>query len=166
MPNYPDHFITSLAQDDFYRNYLEHMRDHIFRSVELLIYVFDVESEEQGNDFSQYADVIEALEQHSPDARIYVLVHKMDLVKEEIRESVFLQKQASIVAQTGGRLRLCFFQTSIWDETLYRAWSHIVYSLVPNTAFLEAQLNVFCNMCGADEVVLFESTTFLVIAHV
>ena len=43
------------------------MRDHIFRSVELLIYVFDIESEEEGNDFSQYVDVVEALEQHSPD---------------------------------------------------------------------------------------------------
>ena len=141
------------------------MRDHIFRTVELLIYVFDVESEEQGNDFSQYVDVIDALEQPSPEARVYVLVHKMDLVKEEIRESVFLQKQADIVAQTGGQLRLSFFQTSIWDETLYRAWSHIVYSLVPNTALLESHLNEFCKLCGADEVVLFESTTFLVIAN-
>ena len=141
------------------------MRDHIFRSVELLIYVFDVESEEQGNDFAQYVDVINALEQHSPDARIYVLVHKMDLLKEEIRESVFLQKQASICAQTGSQLRVTFFQTSIWDETLYRAWSHIVYSLVPNAALLESHLNEFCSLSGADEVVLFESTTFLVIAH-
>lgn len=153
------------GQDDFYRNYLDHMRDHIFRSVELLIYVFDVESEEQGNDFSQYVEVINALEEHSPDARVYVLVHKMDLVKEEIRESIFSQKQANILSQTSGHLRVSFFRTSIWDETLYRAWSHIVYSLVPNTSSLESHLNAFCNLCGADEVVLFESTTFLVIAH-
>jgi len=153
------------GQDDFYRNYLEHMRDHIFRSVELLIYVFDIESEEQGNDFSQYVDVIEALEQHSPDARVYVLVHKMDLVKDEIRESIFMEKRASIISQAGGQLRISFFRTSIWDETLYRAWSHIVYSLVPNTALVESHLNARCTLCGTDEVVLFESTTFLVIAH-
>ena len=72
------------------------MRDHIFRSVELLIYVFDIESEEQGNDFSQYVDVIEALEQHSPEARVYVLVHKMDLVKEDNRESIFLEKSQAL----------------------------------------------------------------------
>ena len=120
------------------------MRDHIFRSVELLIYVFDIESEEEGNDFSQYVDVVEALEQHSPDARVYVLVHKMDLVKDEARESIFMDKRASILSQTGGQLRISFFRTSIWDETLYRAWSHIVYSLVPNTALLESNLNAFC----------------------
>ena len=28
--------------------------------------------------------VMEALDQHSPDARVYVLVHKMDLVVEEV----------------------------------------------------------------------------------
>ena len=116
------------------------MRDHIFRSVELLIYVFDIESEEQGSDFSQFADVIEAVEQHSPDARVYVLVHKMDLVKEDVRKAVFSEKEASILSQASDHLRIQCFRTSIWDETLYRAWSHIVYSLVPNTALLELSL--------------------------
>jgi len=141
------------------------MRDHIFRSVELLIYVFDIESGDQGSDFLQFADVIKAVEQHSPDARVYVLVHKMDLVKDDIQEAVFSEKEASILARAGDRLCTRCFRTSIWDETLYRAWSHIVYSLVPNTALLETHLNEYCMICGADEVVLFESTTFLVIAH-
>jgi len=153
------------GQDDFYRNYLENMRDHIFRSVELLIYVFDVDSAEEGNDFAQFAEVLDALEQHSPDARVYVLVHKMDLVKESMQEQVFAEREASITSLAGGRLRVSCFKTSIWDETLYRAWSRIVYSLVPNTASIESQLRDFCDQCDADEVVLFESTTFLVIAH-
>ena len=141
------------------------MRDHIFRSVELLIYVFDVDSDEEAGDFSQFAEVLEALEQHSPDARVYVLVHKMDLVREDSQDDVFAERKASIESLAGGRLRVHCFKTSIWDETLYRAWSRIVYSLVPNTALLESQLDEFCQSCFADEVVLFESTTFLVIAH-
>jgi Ras-related GTP-binding protein A/B len=55
--------------------------------------------------------------------------------------------------------------TSIWDETLYRAWSKIVYSLIPNIKVLETQLLDFSNVCAADEVVLFERATFLVISH-
>ena len=55
--------------------------------------------------------------------------------------------------------------TSIWDETLYQAWSSIVYSLVPNVQQLEAELELFCRVNGADEVVLFERTTFLVISR-
>lgn len=37
---------TTHSQDAFYENYFESQRDHIFRSVELLIYVFDIESRE------------------------------------------------------------------------------------------------------------------------
>jgi len=40
-----------------------------------------------------------------------------------------------------------------------------IYSLVPNVDKLEAQLNKFCKLCQADEVVLFEKATFLVISH-
>ena len=58
------------------------------------------------------------------------------------------------------------FATSIWDETLYKAWSRIVYSLIPNVHVLEAQLEEFSNLCGADEIVLFERATFLVISHI
>lgn len=58
------------------------------------------------------------------------------------------------------------FATSIWDETLYKAWSRIVYSLIPNVNVLEAQLDEFSKICGADEVVLFERATFLVISHI
>jgi Ras-related GTP-binding protein A/B len=57
------------------------------------------------------------------------------------------------------------FATSIWDETLYRAWSSIVYSLMPNVELLKAQLDEFGRICGADEIVLFEKASFLVISH-
>lgn len=55
------------------------------------------------------------------------------------------------------------FRTSIWDETLYKAWSTIVYSLIPNVHDLERHLNDFAEIIDADEVLLFERATFLVI---
>jgi Ras-related GTP-binding protein A/B len=62
-------------------------------------------------------------------------------------------------------LELECFRTSIWDETLYRAWSAIVHSLVPNKRLIENGLLNLCKMCDADEIVLFEKATFLVISH-
>lgn len=58
-----------------------------------------------------------------------------------------------------------FFGTSIWDETLYKAWSNIVQQIVPNMAFIRQQLFELCTICDADEVVLFEKQTFLIIAY-
>ena len=54
------------------------------------------------------------------------------------------------------------FATSIWDETLYRAWSSIVYLLIPNVNRLESNLRQFASVIEASEVLLFEKATFLV----
>ncbi|ETV68669.1 hypothetical protein H257_15474 [Aphanomyces astaci] len=152
------------GQDAFYENYFESQRDHIFRSVELLIYVFDIESRELEKDMNHFDGCLEAIEQNSESAKVFVLIHKMDLVPESQRDAVFDQRKEMILSRTGSIPTVCF-GTSIWDETLYRAWSSIVYSLIPNMQDLENHLNEFCAICNADEVVLFERATFLVIAH-
>ena len=45
------------------------------------------------------------------------------------------------------------------------AWSEIVTNLIPNIHLLNSHLSHFCSISDADEVVLFERATFLVIAH-
>lgn len=155
------------GQDAFYESYFERDRETIFRSVELLIYVFDIESESPEKDFDHFCGVLEAIEESSPDARIFVLVHKMDLVAEEDRMAI-LQDRKRLIADSCSSCGVEHFQcygTSIWDETLYKAWSEIVTNLIPNISLLENHLNNFCRICDADEVVLFERATFLVIAH-
>jgi Ras-related GTP-binding protein A/B len=96
-----------------------------------------------------------------------VLIHKMDLVAEEDREAVFEERCKMIEGQAASRFafQMTFFKTSIWDETLYKAWSSIVYQLIPNVKSLEHHLEGLCEICGADEMVLFEKATFLVISH-
>lgn len=174
-------------------------------TLQVLIYVFDVESAETEKDMSHFMGVLEvrlrsfafiqpnrasqsigqptlittisppqpqikitqAIDQYSPDAKLFVLIHKMDLVPEEDREAVFEERRHLIEAQAATRFsfQFTFFKTSIWDETLYKAWSSIVYQLIPNVKSLEHQLESLCEICGADEMVLFEKATFLVISH-
>lgn len=155
------------GQDAFYESYFERDRETIFRSVELLIYVFDIESESPEKDFDHFCGVLEAIEENSPDARIFVLVHKMDLVAEEDRMAI-LEDRKRLIGDSCTACGVEHFQcfgTSIWDETLYKAWSEIVTNLIPNITLLETHLNNFCRICDAEEVVLFERATFLVIAH-
>jgi len=152
------------GQHVFYENYFTSKRDHIFSDVAVLIYVFDVNSEDMASDLRYYQNAMEALAQYSPDAKVFVLIHKMDLVPEETREAVFEERSASIADASAG-FAISTFKTSIWDETLYKAWSSIVYSLIPNIRVLEENLAEFAAICDADEVVLFEKATFLVISH-
>ena len=57
------------------------------------------------------------------------------------------------------------FGTSIWDETLYNAWSNIVQFLIPDLPRYKKNLEQFCQLCNCDEIVLFEKETFLIIAN-
>jgi len=92
----------------------------------------------------------------------------MDLVVEEHRDQVFRDKEVDILrmSQTAGESRqICqCFKSSIWDESLYKAWSRIVHTLIPNVQVLSKHLNTFAATCGATEVIIFDRTTFLVIA--
>lgn len=63
--------------------------------VEVLIYVFDVESRELEKDMHYYQSCLEAILQNSPDAKIFCLVHKMDLVQEDQRDLVRNRKAAT-----------------------------------------------------------------------
>jgi len=152
------------GQEAFMENYFSSQRDHIFRNVEVLIYIFDVESRELQKDFAYYKSCIEAIQQNSKEAKVFCLIHKMDLVPEEQREQIFKKRESELVALSSPMKIICF-RTSIWDETLYKAWSAIVYSMIPNIKTLENLLDKFSQICEADEVVLFERATFLVISH-
>ncbi|XP_055386985.1 ras-related GTP-binding protein A [Condylostylus longicornis] len=152
------------GQESFMQQYFASQRDNIFRNVEVLIYVFDVESRELDKDVHYYQSCLEAILNNSPKAKIFCLIHKMDLVAEEQRDVIFKEREEDLI-RLSKPLECTCFRTSIWDETLYRAWSCIVTMLIPNVSVLEHSLSYFSNIIDADEVLLFEKATFLVISH-
>ncbi len=69
-------------------NYFDSQRDNIFQNVQVLIYVFDVESRELEKDMHYYQSCLEAILHNSPNAKIFCLIHKMDLVPDDQRDEV------------------------------------------------------------------------------
>jgi len=143
-------------------SYLTTQRSTIFQHVGVMIYVFDVETPGMSKDLEYYRDCLEGLRQFSPNAAVFLLVHKMDLVRE--RGSLILEKKTKELEDASGGGLVTVFGTSIYDESLYKAWSSIVHILIPNAAVLSRHLSTFAAACSATEVILFERTTFLVIA--
>lgn len=70
-------------------------------------------------DFRNYEECLEALEENSSDAKIFVLVHKMDKVPEESREEVF-RERTELIRSRSRSFDIFPYRTSIWDETLYK----------------------------------------------
>ena len=153
------------GQDAFTESYLNSQRESVFGEVSVLIYVFDIESREVDRDIETYASVVEALREFSPSASVFVLVHKMDLVQFELRKTIY-EERVKMVAGVSEGVRLETFASSIWDQTLYKAWAGIVHTMVPGLAVIEGFLKRFARQLEAEEVVLFERSTFLMVTSV
>ena len=73
----------------------------------------------------------------------------MDRAGDTIAEQMAKFEQRSDEIRNRSRsLVPVFFATSIWDETLYQAWSAIVYAIIPDIEMLEKMLESFCEIAG------------------
>lgn len=84
----------------------------------------------------------------------------MDLVPDDRKEEVF-QLRKKQLEEHAGNFKITCFQTSIWEITLYKAWTQIVSSLTLNMDDIKKSLKNYAEACEADEVILFEKNTFL-----
>ncbi|KAJ2353689.1 GTP-binding protein gtr1 [Coemansia erecta] len=150
------------GQHKYLDNYLSEQKENIFGNVEVLIYVFDLETNNRESEYTLYDECLQSLATYSWDAKVYCLVHKIDKVADDQREAT-VESYRRALAKRSDKFQPGVYGTSIWDHTLYRAWSQIVYTLVPNMAVIKQHLFNFCRLTDATEVVLFERATFLVV---
>lgn len=144
-------------------NYLSQQRAHVFSNVGVLIYVFDIESRDHTLDLLTYRSIIDALSQFSPGSSVYVLIHKMDLIAPQLREEAY-NNRVSIIKEKSEGFDVVPFATSIWDQSLYKAWAEIIHDLVPNLAEIERHLAELGTSIEAEELLLFERASFLVVS--
>jgi Ras-related GTP-binding protein A/B len=144
-------------------NYLSQQRQHVFSNVGVLIYVFDIESRDFDRDLLTYRSIIAALSQFSPSASVYILIHKMDLVVPNQREDIY-NDRVSLIQSKSDRFAATPFATSIWDQSLYKAWAEIIHDLVPNLDKIETHLGRLGAIIMSEEILLFERSSFLVVS--
>jgi Ras-related GTP-binding protein A/B len=88
----------------------------------------------------------------------------MDLIADHRKQIVF-EKRKKEISDRSGKFSLTCFPTSIWEVTLYKAWTEIVSTLIMDMDTLKTKLANFSEACGAEEVILFEKSTFLLTCH-
>ncbi|CAH7667696.1 Gtr1/RagA G protein conserved region-domain-containing protein [Phakopsora pachyrhizi] len=180
------HFALRLVdcggQDSYMSNFLSMPavnRRSVFSQVGCLLYVFDVESPEFSSiDMIWFSRVISAIletlsqSESIEDFKLHILIHKMDLVPEANRQAVFESRAKEVRNKleeySKGKISsemTHIFSTSIWDETIYKAWSTIVQTLIPEISSLQTPLERFAKFTAAYEVIVFEISTSLVVAR-
>ncbi|RKP35116.1 ras-related GTP binding B, isoform CRA_a, partial [Dimargaris cristalligena] len=151
------------GQENFMFSFFSTQREYIFKSVEMLIYVFDMENREFDGELAYFDQCLEAIRFYSKDAKVVCLLHKMDLVGTDVQDKVIHDKTVELRKRTG-KMPVEIYGTSIFEPSLYRAWSKIMNSIMPNIDLIRQHLQQFCAVADVAEVVLFEKSSFLAIA--
>lgn len=158
------HSLVVCSQSKFMESYFGSHKENIFTNVSTMIYVFDLNSADEELDYADYKKCVEYLKECSRNAQIFCLFHKLDLIPADQRERLVEYKRQH-VQKLSDPFKIVAFGTSIWHDSLYRAWSTIVYTLIPNSSLITEHLQHFADSCEVEEVVLFEKATFLDVAH-
>lgn len=152
------------GQSKFMESYFGSHKEGIFSNVSTMIYVFDLNSASEETDYEDYQKCVEYLNECSKNAKIFVLFHKLDLIPEDQRARLVEYKRQHM-QKLSEPFQVTAFGTSIFHDSLYKAWSSIVYTLIPNSSMIQEHLQHFTDGSESEEVVLFEKATFLTVSH-
>ena len=103
-------------------NYFTSQKHNIFRNVAVLIYVFDADSRQLEKDLEYYTSCLASIRENSKNARIFCLIHKMDLID---RNKIYDGREKELKRRSFPLDVICF-GTSIWDESLYKVGTFCV----------------------------------------
>lgn len=175
------------GQPEYVQEYLSKQREYIFRNVAVMLFAFDVTSFMGNPEDSEipnannwtrkqmlnyFRDIMKKMKKYSPDAHLFVLLHKIDLLSVEEQESV-LNNAKLIIDESmdedclaKGKELPVVYGTSIWTTSLYKAYSSVVRTLIPSRERLVDCIRNLGQVSHAVEVALFDRSTFLCLAHV
>ena len=119
-------------------SYLSAQPSTIFQHVCVLIYVFEIGAHHAVKDAAYYRDCLDALQKYSPEAAVFLLVHKMDLVPGD--RPALLERRTRELQAESGTVPITVFGTSIYDESLYKVCQqHSTFSFpLPPSACLNS----------------------------
>lgn len=150
-------------------NYFEPTYDSemLFASVGALVYVIDSQ-DEYLDALTNLSMIIEYAYKVNPQIHIEVLIHKIDGLSEDYR----MDAQRDIMQRTGDELldlglegvQVSFYLTSIFDHSIYEAFSRIVQKLVPELPSLENMLDNLVAHLSIDKVFLFDVNSKIYVA--
>ncbi|KAH0481877.1 MAG: hypothetical protein KVP17_003756 [Porospora cf. gigantea B] len=137
----------------------------IFEHAAAVTFVVDLETAGGSSDIQQGLAISKKVRDANPEAYLYFLLHKSDMSAEENAREVMVAIRSRL-DRDGIRSRLQFFSTSIYDKTIYVAWSTIVRRLVPSRDVLEELLSTLVHCSGLETGFLIDLRTRLTMGGV
>jgi GTPase SAR1 family protein len=173
------------GKEKYIKEYLTIKKD-IFENVFSFIFVINAESHQiksspnnnninvsnSNKDLDYLQQCINLLNKSSPYANIFIIVNKMDKAPVKYRKLMFEKNKQEVMQilqnleHFNSKNKIKFYETSIWDESIYIPWREIMCDKVLKNTKIQKGLQFLLEACDADEIFLIEKNTFLCIDSV
>jgi Ras-related GTP-binding protein C/D len=147
--------------------------DQIFSKATALIFVLDAQDEPYDHVLQSFTDTVTRAVRSNPTIAVEVFVHKVDgelflsdEAKYDCRRDV-MQQVADELADAGlshDAIPISYHLTSIYDHSVFEAFSRVVQRLIPELPTLEHLLNVLVSTCSMEKAYLFDVASKLYIS--
>lgn len=136
-------------------------------SLSTLVWVIDAQ-DEYLDSVDRLVSVVLDLFPRRKAVNFEVFVHKVDGISDDFKADVFrdIQQRVLLDIQEAGyhEAQLSFYQTSVYDHSIFEAFSRVVQKLIPQIPSLQNLLNSLCANCGMTKAYLFDKDSKLYVA--
>ncbi|ODV97070.1 hypothetical protein PACTADRAFT_39786 [Pachysolen tannophilus NRRL Y-2460] len=141
--------------------------EKLFSSIGALVYVIDSQ-DEYLNALTNVSMIVEYAYRINPKIHIEVLIHKIDGLSEDFR----MDTQRDIMQRVGDELldlglegvQVSFYLTSIFDHSIYEAFSRIIQKLIFELPALENLLDLLIQYNKFEKIFLFDINSKIYVA--
>ncbi len=143
--------------------------DDLFENARVIVYVIDAHDEDHTKAVSKLASIVTTARRYNPSIVIVTLIHKMDgdmFHDEDHRMDTLkdIQQQVKEAFDTDDAFNLVTFSTSIYDNSIYEAFSKTVQKInLKQLEYMENLMNSLTSCCGMEKTFLFDVSTKLYI---
>jgi len=139
----------------------------IFGGCGALVFVVDAQDNYSDALSKLHATVTKAYKVN-PNIRFEVFIHKVDGLSDDHKTETqrdIHQRATDELSDAGlENIHLSFYLTSIYDHSIFEAFSKVIQKLIPQLATLENLLNILCSNSGIEKAFLFDVVSKIYIA--
>lgn len=141
--------------------------DAIFGEIGALIWVIDAQ-DDYLEAVARLNSTILNLQRNYPNIIIEVFIHKVDGLSDDykldIQRDITIRIQDELSDQGFENAPVTFHLTSIYNHSIFEAFSKVIQKLIPRLGQLEAMLTSLCRTCRFEKAYLFDVLSKIYIA--
>ncbi|CAH1773646.1 unnamed protein product [Owenia fusiformis] len=139
----------------------------IFGGCGALIFVIDAQDDYM-EALARLHTTVSRAHKVNPNIKFEVFIHKVDGLSDdhkiETQRDIYQRANDDLADAGLESIHLSFYLTSIYDHSIFEAFSKVVQKLIPQLPILENLLNIFISNSGIEKAFLFDVVSKIYIA--